>query len=161
MNEHASYEKRIREIAPGLEIETMRLNREGLLNDIVIVNDDFVFRFAKRDFGFKDLREEASVLRLLRKHVTLRIPEPFYASDEVMAYRLIPGETLRRDVLMKFTEGEQQAVADQLAQFFRELHGVPVGETLDFKIPTADALMKYESWVGVYGQIRQKVFPLL
>ncbi|HEV2853524.1 MAG TPA: hypothetical protein VHC97_12040 [Thermoanaerobaculia bacterium] len=76
MNDLTSYEERIHEIVPELEISTLSLNREGLLNDVVIVNDEIVFRFAKRDFGFKDPREEAAVLRLLRSHVTLQTPEP-------------------------------------------------------------------------------------
>jgi aminoglycoside 2''-phosphotransferase len=64
-------------------------------------------------------------------------------------------------MLMRLPEDDQQAVADQLAQFFRELHGVPVDEVTDFVLPTADALMKYEGWVRAYQRIREKVFPLL
>lgn len=161
MPELAFYEERICEIAPELVVETVRLNQDGLLNDIVIVNDEIVFRFAKRDFYFKNLQEEAKLLRLLRPYLALRIPEPFYVSDEAMAYHLIPGETLRRDVLIKLPEADQQAMADQLAQFFKELHGIPVSEITDFNIPVADALMKYEGWVQVYERIQEKVFPLL
>jgi len=161
MSELAIYKERIREIAPQIITETARLNQDGLLNDIVIVNDKIIFRFSKRDFYFKNLREEGELLRLLRPYLTLQIPEPFYVDDEAMAYRLIPGETLRRDVLMKLPEADQQAIADQLAQFFKELHGIPVGEITDFQIPLADALMKYEGWVQVYQRIQEKVFPLL
>jgi aminoglycoside 2''-phosphotransferase len=161
MSELEFYGERIREICPELTIESVSLNQEGLLNDIVIVNDELVFRFAKRDFGFKDPKEEADLLRLLRKYITLPIPAPFYESHEMLAYRLIPGETLRRDMLMRLAEDDQQAIADQLAQFFKELHGIPVHESSEFKIPMADALMKYEGWVNVYQRIRDKVFPLL
>src|SRR5262245_45898598 len=91
MSEFESYEKRIREICPEIVIESVSLNREGLLNDVVIVNGELVFRFAKRDFGFKDPKEEANILHLLRKYITLPIPTPFYESQEVLAYRLIPG----------------------------------------------------------------------
>jgi aminoglycoside 2''-phosphotransferase len=161
MLETGSYEKRISEICPALTIKTARLSKEGLMNDVLIVNDELVFRFAKRGFGFKDLQEEANILRLLAKYITLPIPAPFYESSEAMAYRMIPGEALRRDMLMKLPEDTQQAVAEQLAQFFRELHGVPVREVSDFVLPCADALMKYEGWVGVYQRIREKVFPLL
>src|SRR5215510_15695058 len=161
MSELESYKKCIREIYPDLATKSISLNQEGLLNDVVIVNDELVFRFAKRDFGYKDPKEEARVLRLLRKYITLPIPVPFYDSHEVLAYRLIPGETLRRDMLMRLTEDDQQAIADQLAQFFKELHGVPANEISEMGIPMADALMKYEGWVNVYERIRDKVFPLL
>ncbi len=161
MNELEPYEKRICEICPELAIESVSLNRAGLLNDVAIVNDEFVFRFVKRDFGYKDPQEEANLLRFLRKYITLPIPEPFYASHDALAYRLICGETLRRDILMRLAEDDQQAVADQLAQFLKELHNVPVSEVSDFEIPKADALMEYEGWVNAYKRIREKVFPFL
>ena len=161
MNEPGPYEKRIRELCPDITIESISLNREGLLNDVVIVNSELVFRFAKSGFGFKDPLAEARVLHFLRNYITLQIPEPFLESQELLAYRLIPGETLRRDMLMKLAETDQQAIANQLAQFFRELHGILLSDASAHEIPMADALMKYEGWLNVYGRIKEKVFPLL
>jgi aminoglycoside 2''-phosphotransferase len=133
-NELATYEERIRQIAPKVAINSLRLNREGLMNDVVIVNDELVFRFAKHEYAFKHLKDEARILRLLRNHLTLEIPSPIYETEDVIGYRLIPGEALRRDLLMKLPEDDRQAIADQLAQFFKELHNVPVDQA-DFKIP--------------------------
>ncbi len=50
MNELESYESRIREVAPEIQIEHISLNREGLMNDIVIVNGEIVFRFPKHEY---------------------------------------------------------------------------------------------------------------
>lgn len=161
MNELEAYESRIRKVVPEIRIENISLNREGLMNDIVIVNSEVVFRFPKHEYSFKHLNKETKLLQLLRNYISLEIPLPLYESDEVLAYHLIPGETLRRDVLMRLPEDDQQAIADQLAQFFKELHGIPVNQISDFEIPMADALMKYEGWMNVYQKIRDKVFPLL
>lgn len=161
MHELEFYEQRIRSLLPELAIESASLNREGLSNDVVIINEELIFRFPKHGFAFKNPQDEARVLRLLQKYITLQIPSPFYDSPEVLAYRMIPGETLRRDMLMRLAEDDQQAVADQLAQFFKELHGIPIAEINDCKIPLADVLMKYEGWVKIYERIREKVFPLL
>ena len=161
MSQPGPYEERIRELLPGLNIESISINREGLLNDAVVVNRELVFRFAKTGFGFTDPLAEAKVLHFLRKYITIKIPEPFYESEELLAYRLIPGETLRRDQLMKLADPDQQAVADQLAQFFKELHGIPLSDASEHEIPMADALMKYEGWVNVFRRIQEKVFPLL
>jgi aminoglycoside 2''-phosphotransferase len=161
MNELEPYTKRIRELCPELAIQSVRLNQEGLLNDVVVVNDELIFRFAKTGFGFKDPLEEANVLHFLGKYITLQIPSPFYQSHEVLGYRRIAGECLRRDLLMRLAEDDQEVVADQLAQFFKELHGIPLSEISNHDIPMADALMKYEGWVKVYQRIRERVFPLL
>ncbi|HEY0319861.1 MAG TPA: phosphotransferase [Pyrinomonadaceae bacterium] len=161
MNQLDDYSRRIREIAPDVVVGSMRLNQEGLLNDVVIVNDELVFRFVKREQNYKYLKDEAALLHLLKDYITLPIPSPFYESEDCLAYRMIPGETLRRDLLLRMAEDDQQAIADQLAQFFRELHNFPVTDVKGFKIPSADALMKYEGWVNAYERIREKVFPLL
>lgn len=161
MSELEHYRRLVGEIRPDLEITDAALNSDGLVNDVVVVNGEFVFRFAKRTFYYKDPREEARVLRLVRRHVTLPTPDPFYASAEALAYKLIPGGPLRRDVLMRLAGDDQQAIADQLAGFFKELHGVPAEEIAACGVPAADALMGYEGWARAYARIRERVFPLL
>ena len=147
MNTLSTYEERISQLAPEVSVNSITLNRDGLLNDVVIINGELIFRFPKHEYAFKHLKDEARLLRLLQNYITLDIPSPLYESDYCLAYRMIPGETLRRDMLMKLSEGDQQAIADQLAQFLKELHGLPINQITDFEIPLADALMKYEGWV--------------
>jgi aminoglycoside 2''-phosphotransferase len=160
MDELSTYEQRIREIAPDVPIDSISLNREGLLNDVVIINDELVFRFPKHKYASKHLQDEARILRLLQSYITLEIPSPIYQSNDCLAYRMIPGETLRRDILLGLSDTDQQAIADQLAGFLKELHRVPT-RTLDLELPMADALMKYEGWVNAYERIREKVFPVM
>ena len=160
MKELSAYQERIRQLAPEVAVNCISVNREGLLNDVVIVNGELIFRFPKHEYGFRHLKDEARILRLLRNYVTLETPSPLYEADDCLAYRMIPGETLRRDMLMKLPDSDRQAIADQLAQFLKELHNVPIN-IAGFEIPMADALMKYEGWVRAYERIREKVFPLL
>jgi aminoglycoside 2''-phosphotransferase len=161
MGNLANYQQRISELAPELSQNSIALNQAGLVNDVVIVNDEFVFRFPKQEHAFRHLAVESVLLRSLQKFISLPIPCPLFEADDCIAYGLIPGESLRRDLLLKFAEDDQQAVANQLAQFLRELHGVALERITEIEIPMADALMKYEGWVGVYERIREKVFPLL
>jgi aminoglycoside 2''-phosphotransferase len=160
MDELSTYRKRIFEIAPEVFVSSISVNREGLLNDVVIINEEIIFRFPKHEYAFKHLKDEARILRLLKNHITLEIPSLIYESHDCLAYRMIPGESLRRDMLMKLPDSDQQAIADQLAGFLKELHGAPTKVT-DFELPMADALMKYEGWVNAYERIREKVFPLM
>jgi aminoglycoside 2''-phosphotransferase len=161
MGNLASYRQRISKLAPELSQDSVVLNQAGLVNDVVVVNDQFVFRFPKQEHAFRHLAVESALLRSLQKFISLPIPFPLFEADDCLAYRLIPGETLRRDLLLNFAEDDQQSVADQLARFLRELHGVAPASITEIEIPMADALMKYEGWVGVYERIREKVFPLL
>jgi len=70
VNELSTYEERIRQLAPEVSVSSVSLNREGLLNDVVIINGELVFRFPKHEYGFRHLKDEARILRLLRNHVT-------------------------------------------------------------------------------------------
>jgi len=128
MNTLSTYEERIGQLAPEVSVNSITINRDGLLNDVVIINGELIFRFPKHEYGFKHLKDEARLLRLLQNYITLDIPSPLYESDDCLAYRMIPGETLRRDMLMRLAEGDQQAIADQLAQFLKELHGLPIND---------------------------------
>lgn len=160
MKKTESYRKRIGEILPGIGIETIELDNGGLMNDVAVVNGEFVFRFPKHECAFRHIETEARILGFLKDKITLAIPDPFYSGPDALAYRLIEGETLRRDILLKLPEAGRQNVADQLAQFFAELHGIDTSKA-GFEIPPADSLVKYEGWVNAYERVKEKVFPML
>jgi aminoglycoside 2''-phosphotransferase len=153
----AKYTLRIREICPDLTIESLSYNHEGLINDVVIVNGDTVFRFAKDEYGLKTLATEIRILDFLRPHVSLTIPSPFYVSQDVIAYPLVPGETLTRNILSQLSEQTQQKVADQLAEFLKSMHTVPIDATM----PTTSAPVRYEDWLEIRRKVETTVYPLL
>jgi aminoglycoside 2''-phosphotransferase len=159
MDRMESYRKRIREIFPELQIGSIVLNDEGLANDVVVVNDELVFRFPKYEYAVDFLRNEFRILKLLEGYLSLRIPVALYESEDVMCYRMIAGEPLRRDVLLRLDAGIQQSIADQLAGFHQELHHVPVRETAS--INASIAVLSRENWVEAYRRIQDKVLPLM
>jgi aminoglycoside 2''-phosphotransferase len=161
MKNSNSYMQRIREICPDLSVRSAIFNAEGLYNDVVIINDELVFRFPKDESASNNLTREINILRLLKNNITVNVPAPFYESNDCIAYRLIPGEALRRDLIMKLDEDSMQSVANQLATFHKELHGAPVDRHRDLNIPIADALMEFEGFVELYEQIEKKVFPYM
>ncbi len=58
----AAYLERIRAMRPDLTIKDVCLNSEGMVNDVVIVNGTWVFRFAKSEWGRAALADEVRVL---------------------------------------------------------------------------------------------------
>jgi aminoglycoside 2''-phosphotransferase len=153
----AKYEPRIREICPGLSINSITYNGEGLINDVLIVNHDTVFRFAKNDHGVTALQAEVQLLALIRPFVTLDIPNPFYVGHGVVAYRLLAGETLSRDILLSLSPQDKQTLADQLGDFLRALHSIPMDETA----PRTPAPVTPAHWVRIRQAVEEKVYPFL
>ncbi|WP_257147702.1 hypothetical protein [Bacillus sp. AW] len=62
----------------ALQIESTYINEIGQNNDVLIVNDDIVFRFPKYEKGIEKLRLETKLLERLQSFITLPIPYPFW-----------------------------------------------------------------------------------
>lgn len=160
MNKIDFYEQHIRDIFPELSIENISLNDEGLNDNILIVNQELIFCFPKHEHAINRLETEIKLIELIKSHVTLEIPNIFYKSPEVIAYFMISGVTLRRDILLGLDDKTIQLIAEQVATFLKQLHSIPI-DTLSLDIPTADVPSKYEDWIDLYKRIESEVFPHL
>jgi len=109
---------------PTLTIENARLIGESMANDVVIVNDAWVFRFAKTDWSRAALAAEVRVLELICGRLPLTVPEPVVCEPDAIAYRLIEGEPLTRWAFATLDDDTQQRVVDQLGAFLRALHAI-------------------------------------
>jgi aminoglycoside 2''-phosphotransferase len=152
----APFLARIQAIAPDIAVHSAVYNGDGLINDVVIVNDELVFRFSKNDYGRQSLASELVVLRAIRSHIALPIPDPFYTSPEAIAYRRLPGETLSRERLLSLAPDAQQRLADDLGRFLRGLHHTPV--TAD--LPRTQAPSRREDFADMFRKIDENVLSI-
>lgn len=150
----------IHRIMPDLEIRNLEINHEGLVNDILIVNKEWVFRFATGDYGQELLDQEYQLIRLIEPLVSLAVPSPFLRTDDVIVYPYLKGETFFRRIWSQLEEKQRQKLADQLGQFLKELHSIPT-ENLDWEIPMTLAPVSHETWADIYERLLLKVYPLL
>lgn len=160
------YLDRIRDARPDLAVRSARLHtRDGQFNDVLIVNDELVFRFPRTPHVARTLRAETSILGAIRGRTSLPVPDPIYTGADqdtgelaFMGYPMIPGEPLRRETLAAITDGATlDRLAAQLARFLRELHSVPLA-ALGPGIPAADG---QEYWTAMYAGFRDRLFPYM
>ena len=109
---------------PGLQISSVRAGEDGLVNQVFIVNEDLVFRFAKTEAGHAALEREARLLDRARPHLSLRVPELVQRTPACVVYRFIPGVPLSRQDLMRLDRPNRSAVLAQVGTFLQELHGI-------------------------------------
>jgi aminoglycoside 2''-phosphotransferase len=140
---------------------SVRLDPDGLVNTVVIVDEQWVCRFAKDDRGVRTLAHEAHVLDLVRRHVELPVPAYAYQESDFVAYRLIPGRPLYRHHLLELEDRHQQRLADQLADFLYQLHTIPQAELEQDAIGRSDAQRTPEDWEQFYADMERELFPLL
>jgi aminoglycoside 2''-phosphotransferase len=151
------YRARILAICPSLEIEQLCANDDGLVNDVVIVNEQLVFRFAKDDAGVRAMAAELHILQQIAPRLPLAVPRPFYAKPGEMAYEFLPGAAFTREILLSLDEAEQQSLADQMGTFIKALHHTP----LDEQTPTTLAPTRHEQWLNLCQRMETKIPPLL
>ncbi|MFN2304361.1 MAG: phosphotransferase family protein [Anaerolineales bacterium] len=150
----------VHRIMPDLEIKTMDVHHEGLVNDILIVNKEWVFRFTKTNYGRELLDQEYQLLQFLQPKLRLSVPFPVIHGNGFMVYHHLEGLAFRREIWQQCDIKKQKFIGSQLGQFLHELHDAPVRD-LEWEIPLTLAPVTKETWFDIYENIVQKVYPLL
>ncbi len=152
--------QRAQAIMPDLKIEQVERNQEGLINDVLIVNKTFVFRFARTEDYARILEAEMRILDLIRPQLDISVPTPVYRSFGCMVYPLLSGEALSRKMVMAFDESTQNQVAEQVGTFLYRLHTTDISK-VDWELPASRAPVKREDWLEIQAEVKQKIYPLL
>jgi aminoglycoside 2''-phosphotransferase len=158
--------QRVQALYPHLGTETARLISEGAFNELLVVDETYIFRFPRTAEGVQRLNTELVILRALQGYVSLPIPDPRFVSPNMyeagqafIGYEMIPGEPLRKDLAVLTQKREIQHLADQLAAFLRELHAVPLPAVAG-DLPVHDQSRRLSLSV-VYESIRRDLHPLM
>ena len=151
-------------ICPGIDIRSARLHiHDGEFNDILLVNEDLVFRFPRYKENIIGFLREIQLLAKLQGCLPLPIPDPIYTGGGIteqgkvfMGYRLIPGQSLHKEVMQGITdEVILHELARQLADFLSALHHQTSGK-LGLDLPLQDI----PDWVRTfYTHVREHLFP--
>src|SRR5688572_28972329 len=78
MDNHDALVERIQQVYPDLVVETARLNRQGWSNDVLVVNEQLIFRFPRTLEGLQILAAEQAILRGIKGRTSLPVPDPIY-----------------------------------------------------------------------------------
>jgi len=151
--------QRIRAIMPQLKIEQLEVNQEGLINEVAIVNRQYVFRFARTVDYARILEVETKILDRIRPWVGIHVPAPTVSSSGCMVYPLLDGQPLSRKMLLGFDESAQNDIAGQLGSFLYRLHTTEI-TGLDWEIPATRAPVKRQDWIDIWQDVKEKIYPL-
>jgi aminoglycoside phosphotransferase (APT) family kinase protein len=125
----------IAEQFPELELSSLRLLGEGWDTRVWLVDDEWAFRFPRRQYVIAGIENEMAVLPRLARLVPLPIPNPTLLGRPSDAFRwpfygarFLPGRELADAGL---DESERECLAEPLANFLRTLHSLE----LDVELP--------------------------
>jgi aminoglycoside 2''-phosphotransferase len=153
--------QRVLELIPDLQVRSLRVGEDGLVNDVLIVNEELVFRFARTEAAQQALKREAQLLALVRPRVSLAVPEVIQQQHDCMVCRFIPGVPLDRERLLAQDASTRQAILEQLGGFLCELHSVPVEASgATYHLSRRSPGMK-EDYEELYQTLERELFPAM
>ncbi len=144
-------------------MDRIRRITQGQNNDVLVVNNTWIFRFARTASGAQSLIREATVLQHLHGYLPIVTPDPEVHvpmdrhSEAFMAYRLIPGRPLTRSQVARMSTVRLKTMAGQLANILDSLHlcAIPQ-ELLDIL-----EVNPVNAWSEMLARIQQHLFPLM
>lgn len=149
---------------PDLPVRDVVFLGAGMDSDAYLVNDEWVFRFPKRDTVTRALSREVALLPRLAGCLPVAIPRFSYIGPQsdngplFVGYRLIQGEPLTPALFDSLTQPDQERVLATLAAFLRGVHGFPVADA------AAAGVVEFSTreWVGAcWSRGQARVLPLL
>jgi aminoglycoside 2''-phosphotransferase len=160
--ETSAYLKKIKDHFPDLRVWSVRLHPDGLINDVLIINEETVFRFPKNDTWARQLLAgEVRVINLLKRYVDMPLPSFEHTAEDFVVYKYIPGVALQRGDILALDEAGQDRTAERLAGFLRQMHSVPVEEIERCGIGQSDVNRGRQVWLKLFDDARRELFPLM
>lgn len=162
MESYSAQIRRIREAFPELALSSLRADPDGLINDVLILNEELVFRFPKNDTWARELlRNEIRVIDLLSDYTNMHLPVFEHRFDDFVAYKFIPGTALQRNDILTLDDTAQDRIAEQLADFLRQMHTIPMVEIIRHNISQSDVNRSHNVWRRLAEDVERVLFPLM
>ena len=151
--------QRILQVIPDLQISSLRAGDDGLINDVLIVNEELVFRFGRDEAGRRALEREARLLVFVRPRVSLPVPEVIQQQPDCVVYRFISGVPLDRQRLLAQDASTRRVLLEQLGAFLNELHSLPAGAAEGVAGPSETSPGTMEQYQQLYQAAERELLP--
>ncbi|MCF7952505.1 MAG: aminoglycoside phosphotransferase family protein [Spirochaetales bacterium] len=150
----------IKRAIPDLKIDDFDINNDGMFNDIIIINQDRIFRFPKFDWILEQMDQEKKCLSLLEDISEMSVPR-WTSYGNFVGYERIPGEPLSRSIILSQPKNIQKKWAKQLALFLKQMHSIPKEHIQQKGIERSLTYHTYNDWLILFDEVQQELYPYL
>lgn len=156
-----AYLHRIHHDLPGTVPERLDYITDGMVNDVVVVDRTWVYRFAKHDWSKPLMRHEARVLDLVRTHIDIPVPHLELLGDDCCRYPYLAGTPLTRRTLLCWPEADRNAVLTSVVHFVAQMHAIPTEAATATGIGPSDTNRDADWWRTFHDDLTTTLYPLL
>lgn len=154
------YVEYIKNKFPQLDMSNIKFNLDdSRYNDIVVINDEFVFKFAKYDWTVSRLANEAKITCFLNRNIDRPLPQIEYLDPGISKCKFITGSPLFRNEILLLKESDQNYIAKQIGTFLKQLHSIPLKNLKINQIYEISTNLSREAFLSEYDDIQRKVYP--
>lgn len=154
------YVEYIKRNFPQVKISDLKFNlSDGKYNDIVTVNDEVVFKFAKYDWTVAFLANEVNIIQFLSDFVEMPLPNIQYLDRGVARYDFIPGVPLFRNEVLLLRDRDQDRIAEQIGIFLKQMHSISLKLAKLNQIDEVAVDLTREGFLSEYETLQRKVYP--
>jgi aminoglycoside 2''-phosphotransferase len=149
--------EKIKREFPRLEWQSVKKTEGNWDFDVFLLDEKYVFRFAKDKEGMEKLAREIKLLNYLKKKSPLAVPGYIFLSrnGEFAGYEMIKGNELKNDTFKKLSSKEKKYMAKQIADFLNVLHQTPKRVIEKVGVKAEDEIEKVEK---LLGRMKRDVF---
>jgi len=160
MKRFEKYIKDIHQDFPDFVISSIKKIGEGDNSKAFLINEDYIFRFSKREEVKEQVRREIDVLPKIKPVVTIQIPRFTFISPSMnyVGYRMIKGENLSGEIFKNLTQKDQQNVQKALADFLSAIHAIDI---LQLKNGNLETMNLKEEYHENFEKAKRLIFPHL
>lgn len=145
---------------PQLRIGNIKFNvTDGMHCDIVIINEELLFKFSKYDWTVAFLSNQVKATGLIRNYVDMALPHMEYLEDGIAKCEFIPGDPLYRNEILLLNESDQNHLAKQIGVFLRQLHAIPLKPVTKSHLPEVPLDLSRDAVLAQFEDIKRKVYP--
>jgi len=156
-----TYLRRIQRDLPATAPEHLDYVTDGMVNDVVIVDRRWVYRFPRHDWAKPLMQHEAKVLDLVRAHLDASVPQLELLGNDSCRYPYLTGIPLTRRVLFSWPEADRASVLASVVRFVTQLHAIPIEEATAAGIGPSDTNRDPSWWRTFYSDLTTTLYPHL
>lgn len=154
------YVEYIKNRFPQLDMSNIRFNlSDGKYNDVVIINEESVFKFARYDWTAAFLANEVKVTDFLSEYSNKFICQVEYLDPGIAKCKFIYGSPLFRNEMLLLKDSDQNYIAKQIGSFLRQLHSIPAKSLISNHMGQISDDLSREAFLSEYDDIQRKVYP--